>query len=804
MSAPRPSRISSAPPPATFDTVRNPLPAAGGVEPEDIEAARRDAPQAFRTQERAVTPADYAAAAERRPDVQRAAATFRWTGSWYTVFVTPDRFGGGEVDAALCGAAAPSPRALPHGRLRPRGQRAALSCRSTSRCTSACSPTISAPTCCRRCGRVLSSDVLPDGRLGLFHPDNFTFGQPVYLSRIVAAAQAVEGVEAVRPERFQRLVDPIPTSLDDGRDPDRRPGDRAARQQSQFPRARPARRCAQEAANERADARPQAARAAAAAGQRGVRLLRRHRRGDAAGHRQPRRAVGDRLPHRRLCAVPRQPARRAVVVEVRAAGASCARATTTISRIGLIDAFACAADVLTFYQERIANESYLRTAVERVSLQEMGKLIGYRLRPGVAAETWLAFALETPPTPPANLAPEPGNFVTGVPLSLTLDDGPARCRACRARARSRRPSRPSKRWPTRAPPGTRCGPGCSDPRAPGAATRVTWLAGLRNNLKPGDALLFVGDEFLANTNNNNWDFRMLDTVSSWSRDNDRTLVSWARGLGSIDPFSGPPQNPQVYALRKRAAVFGHNAPMWRSMPSELPHELPAAVWSAAIRPQTGRTFRLAAGRHVRRRVSSTSIRSIPKSDTGGYVVLAKGGLQSTRASLAPPDTYVELYRVTSVAEVSRGEFALSGKVTRLQLHGANYADVQRRSARDERLRANPSSWPWPNIRSTARSAATGCRSRSRADGLLPGRRLIVRGTRAATGRPSCVQATLVAAQPIGDRRAASSRSHRRWPTPLSAQQRRGARQCGARLARRDGVADPRRRRRRRRASSASS
>ena len=64
--------------------------------------------------------------------------------------------------------------------------------------------------------------------------------------------------------------------------------------------------------------------------------------------------------------------------------------------IGLIDAVACAADVLTFYQERMANESYLRTATERVSLQEMAKLIGYRLRPGVAAETWLAFALETP------------------------------------------------------------------------------------------------------------------------------------------------------------------------------------------------------------------------------------------------------------------------------------------------------------------------------------------------------------------------------------------------------------------------
>jgi hypothetical protein len=57
--------------------------------------------------------------------------------------------------------------------------------------------------------------VLPDGTLGLFHPDNFTFGDPVYLSRIIAAAQAVEGVEAVQAEKFQRLISPLATSLDD-------------------------------------------------------------------------------------------------------------------------------------------------------------------------------------------------------------------------------------------------------------------------------------------------------------------------------------------------------------------------------------------------------------------------------------------------------------------------------------------------------------------------------------------------------------------------------------------------------------
>jgi hypothetical protein len=96
--------------------------------------------------------------------------------------------------------------------------------------------------------------------------------------------------------------------------------------------------------------------------------------------------------------------------------------------LALLDAFACTADVLTFYQERIANESWLRTATERVSLQEMAKLIGYQLRSGLAAETWLAFALESPRLPPvpqqANAAaPEPGAFVTGIPTVVTLPVG---------------------------------------------------------------------------------------------------------------------------------------------------------------------------------------------------------------------------------------------------------------------------------------------------------------------------------------------------------------------------------------------
>jgi hypothetical protein len=65
--------------------------------------------------------------------------------------------------------------------------------------------------------------------------------------------------------------------------------------------------------------------------------------------------------------------------------------------IALLDAWATVGDVLTFYQERIANEAYLRTATERLSVLELARLIDYQLRPGVAASTYLAFTIEDAP-----------------------------------------------------------------------------------------------------------------------------------------------------------------------------------------------------------------------------------------------------------------------------------------------------------------------------------------------------------------------------------------------------------------------
>lgn len=97
--------------------------------------------------------------------------------------------------------------------------------------------------------------------------------------------------------------------------------------------------------------------------------------------------------------------------------------------IALLDAWAMVGDVLTFYQERIVNEGYLRTATEQRSVEELARLVGYRPRPGVAASVDLAFALdvdqtaEIPAGTRAQSLPEPGKlpqtYETSEPLGAS-------------------------------------------------------------------------------------------------------------------------------------------------------------------------------------------------------------------------------------------------------------------------------------------------------------------------------------------------------------------------------------------------
>lgn len=403
--------------------------------------------------------------------------------------------------------------------------------------------------------------------------------------------------------------------------------------------------------------------------------------------------------------------------------------------LGLIDAVACAADVLTFYQERLANESYLRTATERVSLQEMARLIGYTLRPGVAAETRLAFALEPPKSPPPGLAPDPGAFVTGIPATLTLASG-LKVQSVPG------PDQKPQTFETveiiaARPQWNAVRPWLSEVRHPGFGATEAWLAGVRNNLKAGDALVLVDDAFLNHpASNNNWDFRLIDTVELDTA-NDRTHVTWKRGLGSVSPHSNPAAAPQVHVLRKRAAVFGNNAPRWRSMNDEFKRNYPidpnaANEWpSFTISPRIA----TATGGHLDTDSVLAEVR------TGSLLVLAKGEYNRPDEGGAS-NTYVELYKVTGTAEVSRGEFGLSGKVSRFALAGQNldtkfFKFVRETSvfALSETIALAPFPVLGPVLGDQLPLAVS-------PDGLLPGRRLIIHGDRADAGGHVVHEATL--------------------------------------------------------------
>ncbi len=183
--------------------ISNPLPAQGGTDPEGIEQVRQNAPNAFRTQQRAVTPEDYAKVAQRHPQVQRAAATFRWTGSWRTVFMTIDRLGGLPVDDVF------KDEMRRHiERYRMAGHDLEIDAPRFV------SMEIEMKVCVKTeyfrsdveeaLLQVFSNRTLPDGRRGAFHPDNFTFNQTVHLSQLYAQAQAIPGVAFVQITKFQR------------------------------------------------------------------------------------------------------------------------------------------------------------------------------------------------------------------------------------------------------------------------------------------------------------------------------------------------------------------------------------------------------------------------------------------------------------------------------------------------------------------------------------------------------------------------------------------------------------------------
>ena len=239
--------------------------------------------------------------------------------------------------------------------------------------------------------------------------------------------------------------------------------------------------------------------------------------------------------------------------------------------IALLDGWATIADVLTFYQERIANEGYLHTATEARSVLELARLVGYELRPGVAASVYLAYTLDDghdvviPVGSRVQSVPGPGElpqpFETSEPLNAHAALNVLRPRLTRPQVITRE-------------------------------TRKVWFGGIATGLQKGDGLLVdLGDG----------DNRFFERVAAVDIDHEaqRTVVT----LGTEDADE---PGPAPIALRDLVARAGD-----------------VGARTAAPAPREGgrRAARVPEHRGGRRPVPAPALelpaRSRPRADEGG-------------------------------------------------------------------------------------------------------------------------------------------------------------------------------------------
>jgi hypothetical protein len=195
---------------------RNPIAATGGAEAEEMDQVRLLAPYAFRdTIQRAITAEDYGVLAQRHPLVAKATAVLRWTGAWYEVNVAIDPKNQAEAPERLLAEVEcllrPFRRIGHEVRVRP-----AIYIPIDLELTVCVKPGYLTGHVKAELIDLFSTRVLPDSRLGFFHPDNLTFGSGIMISKLVALAQSVTGVENVIVTRLKRYSEPEGRELADG------------------------------------------------------------------------------------------------------------------------------------------------------------------------------------------------------------------------------------------------------------------------------------------------------------------------------------------------------------------------------------------------------------------------------------------------------------------------------------------------------------------------------------------------------------------------------------------------------------
>ncbi|MGB8020262.1 MAG: hypothetical protein WCF04_03450, partial [Candidatus Nanopelagicales bacterium] len=360
--------------------------------------------------------------------------------------------------------------------------------------------------------------------------------------------------------------------------------------------------------------------------------------------------------------------------------------------IALIDAWAVAADVLTFYTERIANEHNLGTAAERRSVADLAALIGYRLDPGVAAQTWMAITLETAPG-----APPESPIPAGTPMQTLAGPGevPQTFETIEAVTAVGSWNRPLVRL--------------LEPRTPQTGDTEVLLAGATGAVRRGDRLLFVADD--ATSTSQRWQVvRAVHVAMDASAQ--VTAVQFAPALAGLDLVPG--SGVSVHALRAQAAMFGFNAPN----PLLLEATILAALKAADLVDANGEwKFAAISGQEVPLDGLYEGV------EPGGWAVLTSGDA----TALAPVD---------GVREMAKSAYAVSARISALLLgrSDADLAPFGGTATRETIVAFRSEALPLAQVRVTAPLSGERIPLAAPVPGRAEPRRILVRGARSRARR----------------------------------------------------------------------
>ena len=301
--------------------------------------------------------------------------------------------------------------------------------------------------------------------------------------------------------------------------------------------------------------------------------------------------------------------------------------------VAFLDATATMLDILTFYQERLANESFLRTAQQLRSLTELSRLIGYQPAPAVAASAYLAFTLKAAP----GYAADPTTPAITIPAGTQAQSVPAQ---------GQTPQTFETAAPILAKPDWNALAVLTGaPWVPQTGDVGVYLAGTTTQLNPGDLILIVGDERAGPQKGQEWDVRLLTAVTPDIL-NARTYVQWGEGLGGggVTPAE---LHPKFYALRQRAALFGYNAidpRMLDTKNTSISSLLSGTEWS---------------GFYLSGSIDLDAV--YPKITQNSWVVMIAKDANISRS----PAGYVDLFNVSQLTQSARTQFGITAKITRI-------------------------------------------------------------------------------------------------------------------------------------------